>query len=202
LLPRRSRFAALLLGACLVSSTAGVAPAGAALPPPVKAEAFKDLVWRPIGPANMGGRVSDLAVVEKRPETFYVGLGTGGVFKTTNLGTTWSAVFEKEAVASVGAVAVWQKNPNVVWVGTGEANSRNPPRGQRVIARRWGSTLEHLGLGPRATSVGWCSTKQCQCCRGPRATVGREPSGRIRTPTAARPGACPQVDSRTGAWIW
>jgi hypothetical protein len=148
LLPRRSRFAALLLGACLVSSTAGVAPAGAALPPPVKAEAFKDLVWRPIGPANMGGRVSDLAVVEKRPETFYVGLGTGGVFKTTNLGTTWSAVFEKEAVASVGAVAVWQTNPNVVWVGTGEANSRNSSSWGNGVYRSLdaGVTWKHLGL--------------------------------------------------------
>src|SRR5262252_1108015 len=63
---------------------------------PVAAQAFKDLAWRPIGPANMGGRVSAFAVVEKRPATFYAGFGTGGVFKTTNLGTTWSAVFEKE----------------------------------------------------------------------------------------------------------
>lgn len=109
---------------------------------------FKELAWRSVGPANMGGRVSDFAVVEKRPTTFYVGLGTGGVFKTTNQGTTWSAVFEKEAVASVGAVAVWQKNPDVVWVGTGEANNRNSSSWGNGIYRSLdaGGTWQHLGL--------------------------------------------------------
>ncbi len=86
---------------------------------------FRDLSWRSVGPANMGGRVSDLAAVEKNPATVFVATGTGGLFKTGNLGTTWSAVFDKQPVLSIGAVAVWQKNPNVVWAGTGEANSRN-----------------------------------------------------------------------------
>jgi photosystem II stability/assembly factor-like uncharacterized protein len=96
----------------------------------------------------MGGRVSDIAVVEKRPSTWFVALGTGGVFKTVNQGTTWSAVFEKEAVASVGAVAVWQKNPSVVWVGTGEANSRNSSSWGNGIHRSLdgGSAWEHRGL--------------------------------------------------------
>ena len=62
---------------------------------------------------------------EAHPATFYVATGTGGLFKTTNLGTTWRSVFDKQPVASIGAVAVWQKKPDVVWVGTGEANSRN-----------------------------------------------------------------------------
>ena len=92
---------------------------------PLEPALLKDFAWRSVGPANMGGRVSDFAAVEKRPATFYVALGTGGIFKTGNMGTTWSPVFEKEAVASVGAIAVWQKNPDVVWAGTGEANSRN-----------------------------------------------------------------------------
>jgi photosystem II stability/assembly factor-like uncharacterized protein len=114
---------------------------------------FKDLAWRSIGPANMGGRVSDLAAVEKRPATFYVALGTGGIFKTTNMGTTWSAVFEKEAVASVGAVAVWQKNPNVVWAGTGEANSRNSSSWGHGIYRSTdaGGTWEQRGLAATAS---------------------------------------------------
>jgi hypothetical protein len=135
--------------------TLGGAPARAAAarpaagpPAPVSAEAFKDLAWRSIGPANMGGRVSAFAVVEKRSATFYVGFGTGGVFKTTNLGTTWSAVFEKEKVASIGAIAVWQKNPDVVWVGTGEANSRNSSSWGNGIYRSGdgGATWKHLGL--------------------------------------------------------
>jgi photosystem II stability/assembly factor-like uncharacterized protein len=136
----------MTLGGAPVRAAAARPAAGA--PAPVSAEAFKELAWRPIGPANMGGRVSAFAVVEKRPATFYVGFGTGGVFKTTNLGTTWSAVFEKEKVASIGAIAVWQKNPDVVWVGTGEANSRNSSSWGNGIYRSsdGGATWKHLGL--------------------------------------------------------
>ena len=139
---------------------AGLAPTGpvrAAAPPSHSAASsrqgldpilFKDLAWRSIGPANMGGRVSSFAVVESKPNTFYVGFGTGGVFKTTNLGTTWSAVFEKQPVASIGAVAVWQKNPEVVWVGTGEANNRNSSSWGNGVYRSadGGGTWSHLGL--------------------------------------------------------
>ena len=122
------------------------APAPAAAP--VTAASFKELAWRPIGPANMGGRVSDFAVVEKRPATFYLATGTGGLFKTTNRGTTWSAVFEKQPVASIGSVAVWQKNPDVVWVGTGEANNRNSSSWGNGVYRSLdaGGTWKHLGL--------------------------------------------------------
>lgn len=92
---------------------------------PVRERDLKNFKWRPVGPANMGGRVSDICVVEKEPFTSYVGLGTGGVFKTTNNGTTWQPVFDTQPVASIGAVAVSQLNPKIVWVGTGEGNSRN-----------------------------------------------------------------------------
>src|ERR1041385_6730891 len=85
----------------------------------------KPFRWRSVGPANMGGRIADFAVVEKDPYTIYAGVGTGGVLKTTNNGTTWQGIFDKEPVASVGAVAVSQNNPKIVWVGTGEGNSRN-----------------------------------------------------------------------------
>jgi photosystem II stability/assembly factor-like uncharacterized protein len=120
------------------------APAPIALEPRL----LRDLAWRSVGPANMGGRVSDFAVVEKHPARFFMGLGTGGVFKTGNLGTTWAPVFEKEAVASVGAVAVWQRNPDVVWVGTGEANSRNSSSWGNGVYRSLdgGGRWEHVGL--------------------------------------------------------
>jgi photosystem II stability/assembly factor-like uncharacterized protein len=142
------RFAASVLILLTLALPAAGAPAPGAGRGALDPMWFKELSWRSIGPANMGGRVSDLAVVEKRSATFYVGLGTGGVFKTTNQGTTWSAVFEKEAVASVGAVAIWQKNPNVVWVGTGEANSRNSSSWGNGIYRSVdaGGTWQHLGL--------------------------------------------------------
>jgi photosystem II stability/assembly factor-like uncharacterized protein len=83
------------------------------------------LAARPLGPANMGGRVVDVAVVEGRPATMYVASASGGLWKTVNNGTTWTPVFEHEATAALGAVAVAPSNPDVVWVGTGEANARN-----------------------------------------------------------------------------
>ncbi len=146
-IPAPIQVAAVLAVLTFAPPAAGV-PTGAGTRAAVEALAFKELAWRSVGPANMGGRVSDLAVVEKRPATFYVALATGGVFKTANMGTTWSAVFEKEAVASVGAVAVWQKNPDVVWVGTGEANSRNSSSWGNGIYRSsdGGGKWEHLGL--------------------------------------------------------
>ncbi len=80
--------------------------------------------FRSIGPASMGGRIDDLAVVEADPSTIYVGFATGGVWKTTNNGTTWTPIFDTYSVCSIGALAVDQKNPNILWVGTGEANNR------------------------------------------------------------------------------
>ena len=121
-----SRFilAAGMLAAVLPSTLRAAAPkpSGASTLDP---KLLKELTWRSIGPANCGGRVSSIAVVAKKPSTIYVGYGTGGVFKTTNGGTTWSTIFDKQPVASIGDIAVWAKNPDVVWAGTGEANSRN-----------------------------------------------------------------------------
>lgn len=80
---------------------------------------------RSIGPAVMGGRVTDVELHPADPFTFYVGLGTAGVMKTTDNGVTWSAIFENERVAAVGDLAISPSHPDVVWVGTGEANDRN-----------------------------------------------------------------------------
>ncbi len=85
----------------------------------------KPLKWRSIGPANMGGRIADFAVNEKDPYTIFAATGTGGVFRTTNNGTTWEPIFDKQSVASIGSIAISQNNPKIVWAGTGEGNSRN-----------------------------------------------------------------------------
>ena len=104
--------------------TSAPAPAAAMAPAPSPLDT-KPLKWRSVGPANMGGRIADFAVNEKDPYTIFAAVGTGGVLRTTNNGTTWQGVFDKEAVASTGSVAVSQNNPKIVWVGTGEGNSRN-----------------------------------------------------------------------------
>ncbi|HET9514051.1 MAG TPA: hypothetical protein VFO95_08975, partial [Gemmatimonadales bacterium] len=100
---------------------APVAPAAA----PVTSAQLAALRARSIGPALMGGRVSDIALHPTDQFTFYVGLATGGVWKTSDNGDTFSPVFDGQPVASIGAIAVSPSAPNVVWVGTGEANDRN-----------------------------------------------------------------------------
>jgi photosystem II stability/assembly factor-like uncharacterized protein len=87
--------------------------------------ALKTLKAREIGPAVMSGRVSDIALDPADPHTFYVALATGGLMKTTDHGGSFRSIFEHEAVASTGAVAVAPSNPKVIWLGTGEANDRN-----------------------------------------------------------------------------
>lgn len=148
------RSAAPLVATLLLAAAAAAAPAAkpAAAPVALAPGLFKALAWRSIGPANMGGRISDFAVVEKSPATFYVATATGGVFKTVNYGTTWSAVFDTEAVSSIGAVSVWQRNPNLVWVGTGEANSRNSSAWGRGIYRSDDAGGSWKCMGLEATS--------------------------------------------------
>src|ERR1700756_4507825 len=84
----------------------------------VKPSVFADLHWRSIGPPR-SGYVSAPAGVPGDPTTYYVGLPEGGVWKTTNGGTTWMPIFDDVHVASIGAVAVAPSDPNVVYVGTG-----------------------------------------------------------------------------------
>ncbi|HEY2905817.1 MAG TPA: hypothetical protein VGJ29_07930 [Vicinamibacterales bacterium] len=85
---------------------------------------FDALHFRPIGPASMSGRIADIAVYEPNTAIFYVGTAHGGVWKTTNNGTTFEAQFQQQGLMSIGDVAVSQNNPDLVWVGTGESNNR------------------------------------------------------------------------------
>jgi len=81
---------------------------------------LKSLEWRSIGPALMSGRIADIEIDPSDKSTWYVGVGSGGVFKTVNRGTTWTPVFEDETSYSIGCVTVDPNNSNTVWVGTGE----------------------------------------------------------------------------------
>lgn len=114
----------------------------------VQAAVIRSLKPRSIGPAVMGGRVSSIAIDPQDPFTFYVGLGTGGVMKTTDNGGTFQGVFEKEAVAAIGAIAIAPSDPKVVWVGTGEGNDRNSSSWGNGVYRSTdgGSSWTQVGL--------------------------------------------------------
>ena len=118
---------AALAGLMLVPSITLGASARQAAPAAVEVDPrlLRELAWRSVGPANMSGRIAAIACPESQGETYWIGFGTGGVFKSENGGTTWKTVWDKQPVASIGAIALWKKNPDLVWVGTGEANSRN-----------------------------------------------------------------------------
>ncbi|MYI66330.1 MAG: glycosyl hydrolase, partial [Gemmatimonadetes bacterium] len=144
--------ACLFAGGMIAAGLMGLLLAPAAVAAQEDDEAFaratSALRFRTIGPTIMGGRVAELAVVESDPSTFYVGVATGGVWKTENAGITFEHVFRDEATASVGAVSVAPSNPNVVWVGTGEPNNRqSSPWGNGVYRSiDAGRTWTHLGL--------------------------------------------------------
>ena len=106
------------------------------------------LEWREIGPAVVGGRVSDLAVDETDTRIIYVGTATGGIWKSVNHGTTWEPIFTDQSTASIGDVTLAPSNPNVVWVGTGEPQNRqSSPWGDGVFkSMDGGRTWTQKGL--------------------------------------------------------
>jgi photosystem II stability/assembly factor-like uncharacterized protein len=103
---------------------------------------------REIGPAGMSGRIAALDAVVSQPEIVYAGAATGGLWKSTNHGLTWEPIFDDQPVASIGAVAIFQDSPDIIWVGTGEGNVRNSVSGGNGIYRSLdgGKTWKHLGL--------------------------------------------------------
>src|SRR5438067_5433321 len=109
---------------------------------------FKNLKARSIGPAVMGGRVSDIAIDPRNPFVFYVGLGHGGVFKTNDSGVTFQPIFDKQPMLSIGAIAVAPSDSDVVSLGTGEANDRNSSDWGNGMYRSTdgGETWQNVGI--------------------------------------------------------
>jgi len=118
------------------------------IPPPIQEAILKNLKWRCIGPANMGGRIDDFAVVETNPFIIYVGTASGGVWKTINNGVTWEPIFDDQSTSTIGDVTVTPSNPDIVWVGTGEPNNRQSSSwGDGVFkSEDGGKTWKNMGL--------------------------------------------------------
>lgn len=111
-------------------------------------ELFQHLKIRNVGPANMSGRITAIDVVESNQKIMYVGAASGGVWKSENGGTRWTSIFDSNPTINIGAIAIQQDNPDVVWVGTGEGNPRNSMNLGMGIFKSLdgGNTWKHLGL--------------------------------------------------------
>lgn len=148
--------AVLSLAAAAAPQAKPKAPAAPAAPAPApespfdapEAVALKALEWRSIGPANMGGRVTDIVGIPGSPLTFYVAGANGGIWKTTNGGTTFKALFTNQKVYSIGAIAIAPSNPGILYVGTGEGDPRNSASFGDGVYRSndGGETWTYLGL--------------------------------------------------------
>ncbi|MEP6636398.1 MAG: hypothetical protein ABJB97_06700, partial [Acidobacteriota bacterium] len=99
-------------------------PAGSVVSTTIPDKFYSAIKWRLIGP-HRGGRVLAVSGVRNEPNSFYFGAVGGGVWKTTDAGHTWTPIFDDQPIASIGALAVSRSAPNVIYVGTGEADMRS-----------------------------------------------------------------------------
>ncbi len=115
---------------------------------PMSASTFKGLKLRSIGPALMSGRIADVVIHPKKPGTWYVAVGSGNIWKTTNAGTTWKTIFDDQGSYSIGCITLDPTNPEIVWVGTGEnVGGRHVGYGDGVYrSLDGGSSWKNMGL--------------------------------------------------------
>ncbi|MDC7993545.1 VPS10 domain-containing protein [Altibacter sp. HG106] len=109
---------------------------------------FSGLMLRNIGPAFTSGRIADIAIHPENENVWYVAVGSGGVWKTTNSGTTWKPIFDNEASYSIGAITIDPNNPHTIWVGTGEnVGGRHVAFGDGVyVSHDDGASWKNMGL--------------------------------------------------------
>ncbi|MDD4645461.1 MAG: hypothetical protein PHY99_05695 [Bacteroidales bacterium] len=114
------------------------------------ASSLKDLKWQFLGPTNISGRCTDVAIVEPRGKsyTMYAATASGGVWKTENEGVSWTCIFDQQASTAIGDIELDPHNPQVLWVGTGEANIfRSSQAGCGIYKTTdGGKSWKHLGL--------------------------------------------------------
>ena len=151
MLPRRLRLSTIIAFP-LVAATLPGGVLQAQLNTPL-GELVEEFRWRSVGPVNMGGRVTDVEGIPGPSKTFYVAAAAGGIWKTTNNGTTFQQIWTDERVVSMGDIAIAPSNPDVIWAGSGEEDSRNSisPGGGIFKSEDGGETWELMGL--EATEV-------------------------------------------------
>ncbi len=132
---------------CAVAVMSGLGAVGVAAQTLLKDDSLRGMKWRLIGPFR-GGRVLAVAGVANQPNIYYFGAVAGGVWKTTDGGLTWSPIFDKQPIASIGAIAVAPSDPNVIYVGTGEACIRGDISFGNGVYKSLdaGRTWTHIGL--------------------------------------------------------
>ncbi len=128
---------------------AAATPAPTPAPTVTFQAAIAGLKFREIGPATMGGRIDDVEVAPNDSRIIYVATAGGGILKSVNDGTSWTTIFDKETVPSVGDIAISPSNPSIIWAGTGEANNRQSSSWGNGIYRSLdaGKTWKLMGLG-------------------------------------------------------
>ncbi|NMH59967.1 WD40/YVTN/BNR-like repeat-containing protein [Alteromonas ponticola] len=139
---------ATLAAALLVSSASVVAADKSENEAVFSSKTFEAMEFRSIGPAYMSGRIADIAVDQNNPSTWYTAVGSGGIWKTVNAGTTWTPIFDEQAVYSTGDVTIDPSNTNIIWVGTGENNGgRHISFGDGIYkSLDGGKTWKNMGL--------------------------------------------------------
>jgi len=135
----------------LAVNTGGAVAAPAPAPPmqqSLEQSLIQDLQWRNIGNANQKGRISTVDALDDNFAHVVVGTASGGVFRSTNAGNTWTPIFEQYGSASIGDVAIFEGDPNIIWVGTGEECGRNTSAwGDGVYkSTDGGQTFANMGL--------------------------------------------------------
>ena len=138
----------LVVWLCLAAVPAAFAGDDEKHEPGFNEKTFEGLAWREIGPAFMSGRIADIVIHPENRHLWYVAVGSGGVWKTVNAGTTWQPVFEDQGSYSIGALALDPNDAHTVWVGTGEnVSGRHVGYGDGVYrSRDGGTTWENMGL--------------------------------------------------------
>ena len=114
----------------------------------VNESTFSGLKFRNIGPALTSGRIADIAIHPENENIWYVAVGSGGVWKTTNSGTTWKPIFDNQASYSIGSIAIDPSNPHTIWVGTGEnVGGRHVAFGDGIyVSHDDGMSWKNMGL--------------------------------------------------------